>query len=163
MRLIRIIGAVGIVGAAIVVFATQRPADDDAVAEADTHAGDVRAALAAADANEAMADSAPKQQVVNGWVARDLLEIQSQQLDAIATQLEALSEPPATDDRVPLLLLIGIVAVCFALVMTRDIDTRVRAAAAPAGPPPEPQTPPGTPPAPPSQNPDPGDSPGQQF
>jgi hypothetical protein len=141
MRLVRIIGAVGIVGAAIVVFATQRPADDEALAEADTHAGDVRAALADADANEALADSAPKQQVVNGWVARDLLEIQSQQLDAIAAQLEVLSEPPPRDDRVPLLLLTGVVALGFALVTTRSAGTAIPARSAPGStpPPPDPQ------------------------
>ena len=35
------------------------------------------------EANERLAESAPQQQVVNGWVARDLLAIQVGQLDDI--------------------------------------------------------------------------------
>lgn len=145
MALVRIIGAVGIVIAAIAVFTTQRPADDDARAEAERHGEDVRAALADAETNEALADSAPQQQVVNGWVARDLLEIQSQQLDSMAKQLEVLSGPQARDDRVPLLLLIGVVALGFALVTTRSAGTgaRVRSAPAPTPPPPAPRVSPG--------------------
>lgn len=45
---------------------------------------DVTSALFEADVNEGMADSAPQQQVVNGWVAKDLLEIQARQLDDLA-------------------------------------------------------------------------------
>ncbi len=49
----------------------QRQASDDAKA--------LRAVLRADAANEDQADSAAKQQVVNGWTARDLLALQSRQ------------------------------------------------------------------------------------
>lgn len=38
-----------------------------------SQAGAISAALAGGELNESSADSAPQQQVVNGWVARDLL------------------------------------------------------------------------------------------
>jgi hypothetical protein len=46
----------------------------------DDRAFEISAAITAYEANEARADSAPQQQVVNGWAARDLLEIQAGQL-----------------------------------------------------------------------------------
>ena len=71
----------------------------------------VEAALSDFDANEGLADSAPQQQVVNGWVARDLLQI----LASIeAAQLDAANENAlATDSRVPALLALGVVAICW--------------------------------------------------
>lgn len=47
----------------------------------DTKAYDkaVTRALADADANEATAEGAPQQAVVNGWLARDLMEVQIKQ------------------------------------------------------------------------------------
>lgn len=41
----------------------------------------IDSAIRIGEFNELAADSAPQQQVVNGWVARDLLEIQATQLD----------------------------------------------------------------------------------
>jgi hypothetical protein len=47
----------------------------------------VRAALAEADVNESSASGAPQQQVVNGWLARDLMEVQIKQTnDALTLQ-----------------------------------------------------------------------------
>jgi hypothetical protein len=48
--------------------------------------GEISEALAIGEINEAAAESAPQQQVVNGWVTRDLVAIQSRQLDTIVQQ-----------------------------------------------------------------------------
>jgi hypothetical protein len=45
-------------------------------------------ALADYRANEGRADTAPQQEVVNGWAARDLLEIQARQLNEM-TEMNA--------------------------------------------------------------------------
>lgn len=65
------------------------------------HNAEVSAALAAAEANNSIAEGAPQQQVVNGWVARDLLAIISSQLD---------EQNAASDRKVPLLLMLGVLA-----------------------------------------------------
>lgn len=49
----------------------------------------IDSAIRVADLNELTADSAPQQQVVNGWVARDLLEIQAKQIDGLNTSIRA--------------------------------------------------------------------------
>ncbi|HZD22459.1 MAG TPA: hypothetical protein VE569_03535 [Acidimicrobiia bacterium] len=67
------------------------------------------------DANEGLAESAPQQQVVNGWVARDLLQIQARQLadvlDALTQENEAGQIVATTDPRVPALLVVAILAI----------------------------------------------------
>ena len=67
------------------------------------------------DANDARTDSAPQQQVVNGWVARDLLQIQARQLadvlDALTQQSESGEIVASSDPRVPALLVIAVLAV----------------------------------------------------
>lgn len=66
----------------------------------------VAQALDDAEGNEALADSAPQQQVVNGWVARDLLSI-------VALQNEDLLDAVAVnDDRIPALLVLAVLAIC---------------------------------------------------
>lgn len=94
VKMFRIVALVVIGLAAIVValLPASRSAD---------HNADVVAALAAADANNSMAEGAPQQQVVNGWVARDLLAILSAQLD---------EQNAASDRKVPLLLMLGVLA-----------------------------------------------------
>ena len=56
--------------------------------KAENRASDIAGAIARAEANESSADSAPKQQVVNGWAAKDLLEIEAHQLNDIAAAQE---------------------------------------------------------------------------
>lgn len=73
----RIIAVVGFaIGVGFLVFALS--------AETPSHADAVGEALVKAEINENSAESAPQQQVVNGWVARDLLVIQTRQLDELA-------------------------------------------------------------------------------
>lgn len=63
---------------------------------------DITVAMADNKANDAMADSAPKQTVVNGWVARDLLEIIAKEN---ATMEQTIDQRPAQ------LLGLGILAI----------------------------------------------------
>lgn len=66
-------------------------------------------ALSDFEANEALADSAPQQQVVNGWVARDLLQVLT---TVEAAQLQTIFEVATSrDERIP--ALIGLVTVAF--------------------------------------------------
>ena len=68
------------------------------------------------NANDALTDSAPQQQVVNGWVARDLLQIQARQLadvlDALTQETESGQLVATTDPRVPALLVVAVLAIC---------------------------------------------------
>jgi hypothetical protein len=68
----------------------------------------IRAALADYEANDANTEGAPQQQVVNGWIARDLLTISvKQQNDALlATH---------TDQRIPTELVLVVLGVALAL------------------------------------------------
>ena len=80
-------------------------------------------ALALSDysTNNAGADSAPKQQVVNGWVAKDLLSILGEEgadllaaLRALGDQNEAIARStPPPDDRLPAFALLGVFAICW--------------------------------------------------
>jgi hypothetical protein len=63
---IRVTGFVILVVAAVAIFFGMKPSSSDAA---------VRSALSDASVNEATAESAPQQQVVNGWAAKDLLAI----------------------------------------------------------------------------------------
>lgn len=70
-------------------------------------------------ANNARAQGAPQQAVVNGWTARDLLTIIAKQnIDILASQgavVDATGTLQTTpfDERVPALLLIGVLAICW--------------------------------------------------
>lgn len=77
---------------------------------ADGHLVDVQVALAEGELNEEFADSAPQQQVVNGWIARDLLEIQAAQLDDLAQSQERTN------------LMLGFVALMIALAVAALIS-----------------------------------------
>jgi hypothetical protein len=59
--------------------------------------------------NDARTQGAPQQQVVNGWIARDMLTVLTQQTN----ELLEVSAPAASDQRIPLLLFVLILAVCW--------------------------------------------------
>lgn len=81
----------------------------------------ISAAMSDNASNDANADSAPKQQVVNGWVARDLLHIIGLQNDASAKSLDAVTAaiidsrpvPVPLDQRPTRLLMILVLALCW--------------------------------------------------
>jgi hypothetical protein len=80
----RKVGAVVLAMAAVVVWFAMGPED---------RSSDIRQALTEYALNDARTEGAPQQQVVNGWVARDLLTIiAEQQNDA------------ASDERLPALV-----------------------------------------------------------
>jgi hypothetical protein len=81
MRVARVVGLVLIAIAAVVVFVVLEPAlprkiDRQAVdASGSSLATQINSAIADDTLNQDSADSAPQQQVVNGWTARDLLAV----------------------------------------------------------------------------------------
>lgn len=107
---VRVIGFVVIALAAIAVVFAMEPESSGA----ETRAA-VAGALVDAELNESGADSAPQQQVVNGWVARDLLT-------AIANaQADDLDREP--DPRLPVLAALVVLAVCW-LGVIRPVSRR---------------------------------------
>jgi hypothetical protein len=102
-------------------------------------------ALSDYETNDANTESAPQQQVVNGWVARDLLhvvalqnEAQAETLDAIAESLvEARPRPAPVDHRPARLLVIAVVTLCW-IGLWLAFGSSSAARPAPASPPPSP-------------------------
>jgi hypothetical protein len=89
MLLARRIGAVVLAVAAVVIWFVMAPDDSSG------SSSDVSRALAEYELNEARTEGAPQQQVVNGWVAKDLLAIIAEQQD------QAVS-----DERLPALVVL---------------------------------------------------------
>jgi len=97
-------------GAAVVV-ALNTPEDSEAASVPETADFDRLVDLAFDDyeANDARTEGAPQQQVVNGWIARDMLRILASQQEAQADTLDGIARLQATsmsDDRPVRLLLI---------------------------------------------------------
>lgn len=97
---IRRIGAALLAAAAIGIFFGLAP-------KGAVTAGDVAYVMAGDSINQKSADSAPQQTVVNGWTARDLLEL-------VARQHVADS-----DARPAGLLVIGVLALCLGLATSQ--------------------------------------------
>src|SRR5688572_25884644 len=89
MPLVRRAGAIVLALAAIIVWFAMAPGDSE------DRSSDISRVLAEYELNEARTEGAPQQQVVNGWVARDLLTIIAEQ------QNESVS-----DERLPALALL---------------------------------------------------------
>lgn len=75
MVLVRRVGAVVLALAALIVCFAMAPSSEDFQSQ-------VSAVMADDDLNQRRAEGAPQQAVVNGWVARDLLQIIARQLDS---------------------------------------------------------------------------------
>lgn len=73
------------------------------------HASAAEVAMLMWSANEDSTRGAPQQQVVNGWVARDLLEVIAEQNNTLIEQV-ALLRQDAGDNRTPWLIVLGLVA-----------------------------------------------------
>ena len=130
--------------AAVAVFIALKPVITTSVPtlpSATTYESLISTALSDNSANDANADSAPKQQVVNGWVARDLLTIIAKEdadilkaQGAVVDATGALQTTPF-DERVPAILLIGVLALCWTGLSARQVAPVVVAAvSAPAAP-----------------------------
>jgi hypothetical protein len=124
---VRQIGFVVLAIAAVIVVAVSGPTEPEPI---DTSRFDrqVQQALSDFDANEARTEGAPQQQVVNGWVNRDLLTIISRQLSA---SMETTDPGPA-DDRLPYLGPILVLAVAWHGAISPRSVAPVGAAAQPS-------------------------------
>lgn len=129
MLRVRQIGLVVLAVAAILVFFAMKPEEafqpgvlPSTGAEASDYTDAIDEALATYELNDANADTAPKQQVVNGWVARDLLTVMAFEnvqalngLELLSLQneiaYEAATAPEQHDERPALLLVIVVFAI----------------------------------------------------
>lgn len=79
MLVIRRIGAGVLALAAVIIWFAMAPG------ESDDGSRDISRALANYEMNEARTEGAPQQQVVNGWVAKDLLTVIAEQQNDSST------------------------------------------------------------------------------
>ncbi|MEJ5256309.1 MAG: hypothetical protein WHS89_13270 [Acidimicrobiales bacterium] len=124
-RVVRTVGFLVLAGSALAVALLLEPETP----EAPSHSDAIAVALADADTNERSASSAPQQQVVNGWVARDLLTVIARQNDALLAQ----GATDRTDPRPAWLLVIAVLAICWA-GLTTPVGSGMRTATVPGTP-----------------------------
>jgi hypothetical protein len=106
-------GAVLLAGLAVVLWFVMAPEEiDDSTAE-------VAAALAEYEANEARTDGAMEQQVVNGWVAKDLLALVVEQAD------DSARADRQADDRLAAEAVVAVVALAFGIATRPSGGRRV--------------------------------------
>jgi hypothetical protein len=100
------------VGVAAVVVLNQKLPEGPALSPSSA-SSDISTALSDEKSNSDIASSAPQQQVVEGWAARDLLAIVGRETGGLRDDLQAaaLSEKP--DLRVPRLLTLGVRAIAW--------------------------------------------------
>ena len=153
MIIVRRVGALLLAVAAVLVWFLMRPevpatpkAQAPHVSVRD-RSSEISSALSDYELNNNLASSAPQQQVVNGWVAKDLLKIMAEQQNEAVTRPETpqvVTPVVPPDERIP--ALVGLVVLGVALFL---VTTPRRAAAAdhtpvltaPAMPPEEPAVP----------------------
>jgi hypothetical protein len=129
MLLIRQIGLVVLAVVAIAVFFAMAPPEPEPVPQLPIFAPDagdytdlISSAVEINELNAERSETAPQQQVVNGWFANDLLQIIAtenaqliSQMDTLAQQnavaYEAATAPDQQDDRPIVLLIIVIMAI----------------------------------------------------
>ena len=136
MIVVRRIGAVVLVAAALAVWLLMAP-DKPVMPEVQVQDGvtdrssAISQALSDYELNENMTQGAPQQTVVNGWVAKDLLEIMARQQNEALTRDE-VPTPVApivpNDERIP--ALVGLLVLGLALALfTAPRSARTREAA----------------------------------
>jgi hypothetical protein len=122
-QLIRVSGFGVCAAAAVAVFvllAPKVPTSTPTLPNATQYQSLIEQALADGTANNATAQGAPQQAVVNGWTARDLLTIIAKEDQDILTAQGAVVDATGTlqttpfDERIPGLLVIAIFAVSWA-------------------------------------------------
>jgi len=129
MLLVRRLGALVLAISAVAVWFLLEP--EQASADTPNYRSAISSAIANYEANDALADSAPQQAVVNGWVAKDLLEV-----IAKAENASLSPESAPRDERVPAELLLVVLGVAL-LVFTAPrghTSPQPQLAAAPASP-----------------------------
>jgi hypothetical protein len=122
MPIVRGGGYVVIAAAALAVWLLLAPktaGDTPSLPSATQYETLISRALDDNEANDTRTESAPQQQVVNGWVARDLLLIIAKENADILRASGAIVESNGTlrtnpfDERVPALLLLAVVALAW--------------------------------------------------
>ena len=119
---VRLAGYLVLAMAAVAVFIVLRPKIDTVtptLPSSTSYESLISDALAADTANNLRTTGAPQQQVVNGWTAKDLLTIIAKEdsdilkaQGAVVDATGALNTTPF-DERIPALLLLGVLAVCW--------------------------------------------------
>ncbi|WP_409332600.1 hypothetical protein [Trujillonella humicola] len=118
MPLVRRIGATVLALAAVVVWFAMAPE------ESSDRSSDITSALAEYELNEARTQGAPQQQVVNGWVQKDLLTVIAQQ-----------QNDSVTDERLPALAVLAVFGLALHIATSpRPTETVSADAVAPAAP-----------------------------
>lgn len=123
MRLVRWIGfGIAAVGAVVVFFLLAPDAPDPVGALPVEGIGEM-AQQAVADYDSAVAaagENVELQMIANGWIARDLLFIHASELQVLidratllSNQLDTVATASQPDDRVPALVLIGVITFAF--------------------------------------------------
>jgi hypothetical protein len=142
---VRRIGALALAVAAVLVWFLMKPdvpATPTAQAQESVRnrSSDISKALSTYELNEDLASSAPQQQVVNGWVEKDLLQIIAEQQNDAVTRPEVpqvVTPVVPPDERIP--ALVGLVVLGVALFMaTTPRNAAVDTRPAPSVVPPEP-------------------------
>lgn len=125
MTVLQRAGAAALAIAAVAVWFLMAP---EAVPEAEGHGELLSDVLDSAEANNALADGAPQQEVVNGWAARDLIAVTVRQNDALIEQVHPRDERPAA------LLVLAVLGIALHALTTphRNSPAGVTAAADPA-------------------------------
>jgi len=140
---IRIAGFAILAIAAAAVFVVLRPTaptQTPTLPSATTYVSLISDALAADKSNNLLTSGAPQQQVVNGWTAKDLLTIIAKEnVDILAAQgaiVDATGTLNTTpfDERIPALLLIGVLAIAWSGLTAAQPKPVVAAPAAPVAP-----------------------------
>ena len=119
---IRFAGYLVLALAAVAVFVVLRPKIDTVTPKlpsATSYESLISDALDADKSNNLLTTGAPQQQVVNGWTAKDLLTIIAKENSdilkaqgAVVDATGALNTTPF-DERIPALLLIGVLTLCW--------------------------------------------------
>ena len=143
MRIVRLVGFIIAAMAAVAAFVLLEP-DDVTRAQPPTIEGlDTMLEQALSDYDEnslGAGDNAELQIVTNGWVARDLLfivvsqlEVMSEQITVLSAQTDGIAKGSEADDRVPALLLIGVLTIGFHAVTLPELPAaKARRTAVPA-------------------------------
>ncbi|MGY1604559.1 hypothetical protein [Geodermatophilus sp. SYSU D00815] len=130
MLIARRVGAALIAVAAVAIWFLMAPEDPEPITVkgvADRSA-QIDQALSDYELNDISASSAPQQQVVNGWVAKDLLTIMAEQQNEALARDTQLAAPAATvDERIPALGVLVVLGVALALVTSTRGATAARA------------------------------------
>lgn len=111
MMLVRRLGALILAAAAVAVWFVLEP--EQTSGDTADYSSAISLAIEEYETNNAMADSAPQQEVVNGWVAKDLLEVIAEAQNA---SLSPESAP--RDDRIPAELLLVVLGVALLALTT---------------------------------------------